>query len=130
MWGSMAFKRVFTLTWKVFVVALLCMTTISGMSDVFDNIHAIDTALRKLTLIFQVLYTASGAVALAALLAKRPWYLWALGTWAISITITATVAPPAWGDAGFGPALAAGGATAAIAGLTTWWTYRIVGRSF
>ena len=124
----MTLKRVFTLLWMAFVAVLLCATTIAGLFDVSDNIPIVDTGLKKLTLVFQVLYTVSGAAAVVGLVTHRPWCTWALGAWAVTVTLTAALAPPAWGDTGLGPALAAGGATALVTGMIVWWTNRIVGR--
>jgi hypothetical protein len=126
----MILKRVLAFFWMVFVFILLGTTTVAGSFDVYDNIPLVDTSLRKLTLVFQMVYTASGAVALIALLTKRPWFVPALGTWAVAVTITATLAPTAWGDTGIGPGLAAGAATALVSGLILWWTFRIVSRTF
>ena len=122
----MTLRRVFTYIWIIFVVALLCTTTVAGLFDVTDNIPVVDTSLKKLTLVFQVLYTVLGAVAAVAIVARRPWQTWALGAWAVSVTITAMLAPPAWGGTGIGPALAAGAATGLVAGLIAWWTHRIM----
>ena len=124
----MKLKRLFALTWLTFVAALLFLTTIAGAVNVYDNIPLVDTTLRRLTLIFQMFYTASGGVALVALVMKRHWFVQALGTWAAAITITALLAPPAWGDTGIGAALAAGVSTAFVSVLIVWWTHRIVRR--
>jgi len=125
----MILKRVFTFLWIAFVVVLLCTTTVAGLFDVSDNIPIVDTALKKLTLVFQILYTASGAAAVIGLLTKQTWSVSALTTWAVTVTVTAGLAPPAWGGTGVGPALAAGGATALVTGMIVWWTQRIVGKS-
>jgi hypothetical protein len=122
----MTLKRVFTFLWMAFVAVLLCATTIAGLFDVSDNIAIVDTGLKKLTLVFQVLYTVSGAAAVVGLVTHRPWRSWPLGIWAAAVTLTATLAPPAWGDTGIGPALAAGAATAFVTGMIVWWTDRIV----
>lgn len=124
----MTLKRVFTFLWLGFVAVLLCTTTIAGLFDVSDNIPIVDSALKKLTLVFQILYTVSGAAAVIGLLTRQTWSVWALGTWAATVTITAGLAPPAWGDTGIGPALAAGAATALVTSMIVWWTYRIMSR--
>jgi len=125
----MILKRVFTFLWLAFVAVLLCTTTVAGLFDVSDNIPIVDTALKKLTLVFQILYTVSGAAAVIGLLTRQTWSVWALSTWAVTVSVTAGLAPPAWGDTGVGPALAAGGATALVTGLIAWWTHRIIGKS-
>ena len=125
----MILKRVFLLVWLVFVVALLCTTTIAGLFDVSDNVSIANTPLRQLALTFQVLYVVSGAVAVVGLLAKRAWRVRALAAWAATVTVAAALAPPAWGDTGIGPALAAGAATLLVTGLVAWWTHRLVGQS-
>ena len=125
----MQLKRVFTGIWVVIIAALLLITTVAGFSDASENIPLVDTALQKLTLVFQFLYSVSGGLALIGLLTRQPWHTWALGIWAVSVTITATLAPPAWGNTGIGPALAGGAGTALVTGMILWWTRRIVVRS-
>jgi hypothetical protein len=122
----MKFKRLFPFLWMLFVAVLLAATTVAGLFDILDNFPFVDTPLRKLTLAFQVLYTLSGAIAVAGIFARRPWQTRAMVTWAVTVTVTATVAPPAWGGTGIGPALAGGAATGFVTGMIVWWTHHIL----
>lgn len=55
-----------------------------------------------------------------ALWTRSRWLIASLVTWVVSITLTGTLAPVAWGGAGWDSATMGGAGTAAVTGLVAW----------
>jgi hypothetical protein len=106
------------------VSIVLLVSSISGLFDSLEHISVVDTPLRMLFVVVQLLHSVSGLVALLAIVTKRRWAVWVLSVWAVSVTATATLAVVVWGGEGLGSAAGAGLGTAAVAALMVWGGHR------
>jgi hypothetical protein len=108
----------------VAVSFVLLVSSISGLFDSLELIGAADTALRKLFVVLELLYSVSGIIGFLALVTKRRWTVWVLSVWAVSVTAAAGLAVVVWGGEGLGSAAAAVVGSAAVAALVVWGGHR------
>jgi len=81
--------------------------------------HA-DTAGQRLASVTEALYGLLGLVAGVGLVTRRTWTVPVVIAWAVSVTMTAGLAPVVWGGAGLWAGVAAAAATALIASGVIW----------
>jgi hypothetical protein len=97
-------------------VVLLVVVSLLGVQSAIGQLSEAATAGQWICTWTQWGYAVTGLVAAAGLLLRRSWHRPALWTWALCITITGGLAAVVWGGAGPLAGLAAGAATAAVAG--------------
>ena len=81
--------------------------------------HA-DTPGQRLASVTEALYGLLGLVAGVGLVTRRTWTVPVVIAWAVSVTMTAGLAPVVWGGAGLWAGVAAAAATALIASGVIW----------
>ena len=101
-------------------VALLVAFGALGLWGVQGSLGSIGTAGQLAATVTQLGYALVGVVAAWALVRRPAWAPTLLWPWAALLTITGGLAPVVWGGSGPWTGLAAGAASAAIAGLVAW----------
>lgn len=102
------------------VILVLLVMVWFGLKEGVDGIEDAESVPQRIAATIQVLYGLGAVASLWALFTRGAWLRWALLAWAIALTATGTMAPVAWGGAGWNAAVLGGAATAAVAGLISW----------
>jgi hypothetical protein len=101
-------------------VAMLLAFGALGLWGVQGSLGSIGTVGQLAATVTQLGYALVGVVAAWALVRRPAWAPTLLWLWAVLLTITGGLAPVVGGGSGLWTGLAAGAASAAIAGLTAW----------
>jgi len=112
----MRYRRLSLGTALLFLLGLGFVGLRNGLAE-WSQANTIGQRLASVT---EALYGVLGLVAGAGLLTRRRWTVPVVVAWAVSITITAGLAPVVWGGAGLLAGVAAAAATALIASGVIW----------
>jgi hypothetical protein len=96
---------------------LLVVVSLLGIQSAIGQLSEAATTGQWVCTWTQWGYAVTGLVAAAGLLLRRSWHRPALWIWVASITITGGLAAVVWGGSAPLAGLAAGAATAAVAGI-------------
>ncbi len=118
--ARLSHRRTLRILRLVFVVVALGGTAYFGLMDALDSFTAADTFLRKLAVTSQLLYAICGGLAILAVLQLRSDARWLLFGWAGAATLTAFLAPIAWGGTGVATAAVAGASAALLTAVVVW----------
>lgn len=77
---------------------LLGVTAFFGKDGIGD-LRASETLAQKICSVAVMAYGAAAVAALAGLVARQPWAVWAVRLWTGAMIVAGTLAPRAWGDA-------------------------------
>jgi uncharacterized membrane protein YhaH (DUF805 family) len=91
-----------------------------GLKGGRDGLHGAETVPQRIAALVQVLYGLAASVSVLALLSRRAWLGGALTVWALTVTLTAVLAPVVWGGAPWSSGAASGAATLLVAALVSW----------
>jgi len=106
------------------VTGVLVVAVWLGLKNGVDAARGAASAPQRIAAGLQVAYGVAAAASLVAMAARRAWLPWAVASWALTLTATATIAPIVWGGADWSFGALGGLATASLAGLVAWGAVR------
>jgi hypothetical protein len=110
-------KRAWPVLRITLVVALVAVTAYGGISDGLDTVREATTRGQAIGAASQLAYGPLSLVVLLAMAFRPRWVTPLLAAWGLALTVTGTLAPVVWGEAGWGAGAAGGVATALVAAL-------------
>jgi hypothetical protein len=104
----------------VTVVLVLLGSVWLGLKEGYDGYRGAETGLQRTAAVMQLLYGGGAIAALVGLWQRRPWLTAALIGWGVPLTLTAALAPVAWGGAPWISGLVSGVGMAVASALVAW----------
>lgn len=104
---------------RSFGILLLAVTAWLGVRGI-GEFSSGATLAQRIAATTHITYGIAAITGVIGLLMRLPWAKWALWIWAVSATITATMAPIVWGGAGWMAALLSGAAAIVVCLLIAW----------